>query len=124
MADYSSQDFFVLSTKDKLWLVTMDNENVSITEFKNPKLSEFSIDFPKRDAIPIFELGSKSPIDLVEMGESPAEAEFKIMCLPSDLKQISGSRKNIQPDEFYSLKELQKISKMMTRKLEKASNKQ
>ncbi len=120
MASYSSQDFFVLSTKDKIWLVTMGGKEVSIYEFKNPQLDRFTINFPRHDSLPVLSMGAKNYSHYVDLAPSLAEAEFSIKCLPKDLKMIHGSRKDIQPDEFYSLKELQKISKMMTRKLEKA----
>ena len=118
MYSYPAQDFFVLSTKDKLWFVTTDNAAVNVTEFKNPKLERFSINFPSREVTPILGLSNISPA-FEEMAKSPAEADFKIVCRPEDLKQMIGSKDSIQPDEFYSLKELQKISKMMIRKLER-----
>lgn len=120
LLDFSTEEFFILSTRNKLWTV-MNNgiHNTLVYEFNNPKITNMTLAPPQRTMREMYSLNRRRPVMLGEVAQSVAEVELNICCEPEDFKAIYSSKKDIQPDEFYSMKELEKISKIITRKLKK-----
>jgi len=115
----SGDSFFIFGTKDKLWIVGNVFGEQYIQEFKNYSLYMFSTTI-QNEYNEISVLGStKSKI--VEMVENPVEVDIKLACGSKDFSTIVDS--DLGPEDFYSIPEITKLSKIITRKLSKLKKK-
>lgn len=111
-------EFFLLSSKKKMWFVTMHKDSVNVMEIKDPLIQEYTVSLPCYDPFILYD--SKNKLGVINQGQlSPFEATIKITGDPKKLTSINGSKKDIQPQDFYEMKELAKLSKIITKKMEK-----
>lgn len=103
------QEFFMLSSKDKLWFV----DGSRVIALESPHLTRFGWSV-ERPSLPIHMLGSRKVLRYETL--SP-DITFNLegMALGADCTNKS----NIQPEDFYTLPELTKLSKRITRKIDK-----
>jgi len=99
----------MLSSKDKLWFVDGDR----VIALESPHLSSFTFNID-RPVQAIHMMGSRIPVAYQPMNK---EITFSLegMALGASWKEKS----NIQPEDFYTLPELTKLSKRITRKIDK-----
>jgi hypothetical protein len=114
-----SQDFFILSNKTKTWIVHSEKENVCVWELKNPFFSKLDIEAPPIPAFEIFECGTRKPIGFSLGRQEPIKINLELYVQPKDYAVSWGDKKDIQPQDFYSMKEIIKLSKIINAKLKK-----
>jgi len=103
---YGNNSFFIFGNKDKLWIVGDIYGSQCIQEFKNYSLYSTSISMQNS-----FDTGYFAPVEL----------ELKLACHPKDFLSIYDS--GLGPEDFYSMPEIAKLSKIITRKLSKLKKK-
>jgi len=105
-ANASGNSFFIFGNKDKLWIVGNVFGSQCIQEFKNYSLYSTAISIQNS-----FDTGQFAPVEL----------ELKLACHPTDFSSIYAS--SLDPEDFYSMPEITKLSKIITRKLSKMKKK-
>ncbi len=109
-------EFFIISNKNKLWAIRMEDEDVIIYELNDPLLSSMTMTAPSRD-IEVLSYFGKNIINYKQ--ESLAELDLSFKCLPENFKCISSKKDKISPADFYSMGDLAKLSKFITAKIKK-----
>ena len=102
---------FIVSSKAKTHIVFNDEiGQAQVFSMKDLAISEFNMTFPSQ--IPMYTFGSRNAIDYVERGTYDIDIKMHATNIESRLG-------NIKPEDLYSIPELNKLSKIITKRLEK-----
>ncbi len=106
---------FILGNKSKAWIVWKDGQGTTIIELKDYYIGEMNVT-NTFDNLPMnFELDEKSWIQTHE----PCHIRLDLYCNPESLVFEYGDTKKMGPENFYSIPELKKLSKIITKKMTK-----
>ena len=112
----SGNSFFIFGNKDKLWIVGNTYGEQYIHELKNYSLHDWMITL-HNETHNIFSFGET----VIETNSTPVEIDLKLSCDKKDFLSIGNS--NLGPEDFYSMPEITKLSKIITKKLFKMKKK-